>query len=256
MIKYKDIVYSKKAPKEHNVLWIKAGKYEPLDTTNPETQDQGEYPGSRLYQFVDGYWRSVNNYTDTENKIAIIEEELASHGSEIDNLKQDTTNSINAVDGKITALQNSVTRYKGIEQQLALPVVFVEGLHNISMDTQSITVNTSINPTPATAINSKNEAIGNAIYYKHVPYIILTNSLTGANNEVGIPCKLFLGAANFALKTNYSVEMKPTYITETAINVNSGNAEVAMKKIKVEFDSMNEIEANTSQNHIKVSLID
>lgn len=256
MIKYKDIVYSKKAPKEHNVLWIKAGKYNPINTTDPETQDQGEYPGSRMYQFVDGYWRSVNNYTDTENDIALIKEDLNNHENEIDNLKQDTTTSINAVDEKITALQDSVTRYKGIEQQLAMPVVYVEGLHNISMDTQSITVNTSIHPTPATAINSKSEAIGNAIYYKHVPYIILTNSLTGANNEVGIPCKLFLGAANFALKTNYSVEMKPTYITETAINVNSGNAEVAMKKIKVEFDSMNEIEANTSQNHIKVSLID
>lgn len=256
MIKYKDIVYSKKAPKEHNVLWIKAGKYEPLDTTDPETQDQGEYPGSRLYQFVDGYWRSVNNYTDTENKIAIIEEDLSNHESEINNLKQDTTNSINAVDGKITALQNSVTQYKGIEQQLALPVVFVEGLHNISMDTQSITVNTSIHPTPATAINSKNEAIGNAIYYKHVPYIILTNVDGGnGNNEVGIPCKLQFTPI-FKFKENYNVEAKPTYITESAININTGNNEVANKKIKVEFDSMNEIEANTSINHIKVSLID
>ena len=37
MIKYKDIVYSKKAPKEHNVLWIKAGKYDSHDTTDPDT---------------------------------------------------------------------------------------------------------------------------------------------------------------------------------------------------------------------------
>ena len=252
MIKYKDIVYSKKAPKEHNVLWIKAGKYDSHDTTDPDTQDQGEYPGSRMYQFVDGYWRSVNNRTNIENEISSIREDLTTHEQAINDLTETTT----TIDGKITALQNSVTQSKGIEQSLAMPVVFVSGLHTLSMDTKSITVTTPIMPVPVTSMNNKDEAIGNAIYYKHVPYIILTNSANGANNETGIPCKLDPVSTNFAFKTNYSVALKPTYITETAIDINGGSAEPALKKIKVEFDSINEIEANTSINHIKVSLID
>lgn len=252
MIKYKDIVYSKKAPKEHNVLWIKAGKYDSHDTTDPDTQDQGKYPGSRMYQFVDGYWRSVNNHTNIENEISSIREDLTTHEEAINDLTETTT----TIDGKITALKNSVKQSKGIEQQLAMPVIFVNGLHTLSMDTQSITVTTPIMPVSSTGINSRDEAIGNAIYYKHVPYIILTNSAKSTNNEIGIPCKLDPISTNFSFKANYSVALKPTYITETDINVNGGSVESVFKKIKVEFDSINEIEANTFINHIKVSLID
>ena len=252
MIKYKGIVYSKKAPKDYNVLWIKAGKYDSHDTTDPDTQDQGEYPGSRMYQFVDGYWRSVNNHTNIENEISSIREDLTTHEEAINNLTETTT----TIDGKITALQDSVRRSKGIEQQLAMPVIFVSGLHTLSMDTKSITVPTPIMPVRFISLNTRDEAIGNAIYYKHVPYIILTNSANSANDETGIPCKLDPISTNLAFKTNYSIALKPTYITETAIDINGGGVEPALKKIKVEFDSINEIEANTSMNHIKVSLID
>ena len=75
MIKYKDIVYSKNAPKEHNVLWIKAGKYNPQDQPDPETQDQGKYPGSRMYNEYDKRgWLVTKNWNMYDgNKKSVIE---------------------------------------------------------------------------------------------------------------------------------------------------------------------------------------
>ena len=65
-----------------------------------------------MYQFVDGYWRSVNNHTNIENEISSIREDLTTHEEAINNLTETTT----TIDGKITALQNSVKQSKGIEQ--------------------------------------------------------------------------------------------------------------------------------------------
>lgn len=250
MIKYKDIVYSKKAPKEHNVLWIKAGKYNEYPQ-NPE-EDTDEYPGSKLYQFVDGNWRSVNNADNTSDYIAGMKEDITSLQSETASNKEDLEKSITGVSNSVTTLSKDVAAYKGVESSMAMPIINIANLHTLSMDTQSITVNTSI--MPAIDTNSKEDAIGRAIYYQHVPYIIITNTLSG-NTQTGIPCKLDLTSTNFAFKTNYSTELKPTYITETTINVGS-TTEPAQKKIKVEFYSMNEIEANTGINKVIVSLID
>lgn len=252
MIKYKDIVYSKKAPKEHNVLWIKAGKYNENYYINPE-EDTDDYPGSKIYQFVDGNWRSINNADITSDYISGMKEDINSLQSDVANNKEDLEESITNVNNSVTALSKDVVSYKGVESSIAMPIINIAGLHTLSMDTTSITVDTSI--IPAVDTNSKNDAIGRAIYYQHVPYIIITNTLSG-NTQIGVPCKLDFTSTNFAFKTNYSTELRPTYITETTINISSNSAEPIQKKIKVEFYSMNEIEANTGLNKVIVSLID
>ena len=260
MIKYKDIVYSKKAPEEHNVLWIKAGKYvESLQ--NPE-EDKSEYPGSKLYQFVDGNWRSVNNADDTADYISGIKEDIVTLQSETDNIKESITsvnNTVTTVNNTVTTLNNSVnvlsdnfTTYKGTESSLAIPVIQIDNLHELSMDTVSITRDIAITPTITSS--NKWEAVGRAIYYYHVPYIIITNTLSG-NTQTGVPCKLDFTSTNFAFKTNYSQELRPTYITETTIDVGS-SVEHIQKRIKVEFYSVTEIEANASLNKVIVTLID
>jgi hypothetical protein len=65
-----------------------------------------------MYQFVDGHWISVNNRTNIENEIPSIREDLTTHEEAINDLTETTT----TIDGKITALQNSVTQSRGIEQ--------------------------------------------------------------------------------------------------------------------------------------------
>lgn len=205
MRRFDEVVQSEVAP-NINSLWINNGEY--------------------LY-YNNGEWASL---TPTKEEMQYIIESIEAHDNSIDKM----ANSISVLNNAYSNLSGKVLSSVGI------PKVKV----NLSLLTENYTTfkqGTEVNPAPEPTSGNRGDAMGNAIYYKRVPYIIIYDGTLGTDSEVGIPCVL---KAPALYTKKHAENDTPTY--ESMFNVTLGDESTSTKvtgKITVVFDSIKTVKA-------------